>query len=103
MIAVAQPEKFVPLPSKVAFPGRHNLYPHEVCSALRVDRTHLQSLIEEGLIKAVRINGAGNKSERSNYRIPVCEYDRFILQGGTPKTENREPRIENRKNGKAKR
>lgn len=90
------------LASAKVFPGRTSLYPHEVSRALRMSVNQVIDLIDEKVIAAVRINSPDNKSTRSNYRIPVAEYDRFVLQGGTQPRINGHSR-NGHSNGKATR
>jgi hypothetical protein len=94
MIATASPQSEIRNPKSAAngrftsllaartFPGRKTLYIYEVARVLRVSENQVISWIEEDLLAAINIAGAGNKTERSYYRIPVCEYDAFILRGG---------------------
>jgi hypothetical protein len=74
------PQKFESLLSARAFPGRKTLYISEVAQVLRIDEKQVTSLIEEGQLGAIDIAGAGNKSDRRYYRIPVCEYDAYIMR-----------------------
>lgn len=74
--------RFNSLRASVLFPGRKTLYVFEFGDVFKMTINQVISLIEEDVISAIRINGAGNSSARSNYRIPVSEYDRYLLQGG---------------------
>ncbi len=74
--------KFRSVLAAVAFPGRKTLYIYEVARVLRISENQVISWIEEGLLHAINIAGAGNKTDRSYWRIPVCEYDAFVLRGG---------------------
>jgi hypothetical protein len=85
-----------PALSSALFPNRTSIYPWEFSRKQQMSVNQVIDLIRDGVILATRINSPSNKSDRCNYRIPVCEYDRFVLQGGTPFNGS------NGKNGHAK-
>ena len=66
------------LRAAIVFPGRTSLYPHEVARALSVSLDQVNRWIEFEEIGSIRISCASNG--RAHYRIPVAEYDAFILR-----------------------
>ncbi len=87
--------RLAPILSNRLFQNRTCIYPWEFAKAKQMTVDQVIDLIREGVLLATRINSPFNKSERSNYRIPCSEYDRFVLQGGTP--------MHPRKNGRSRR
>ena len=63
------------LPLSLQFPGRTQLYINEITSRIGCDRTHLNHLIDKGVLLAVDI-GAG---QRRCLRIPIESYADFIM------------------------
>ena len=49
----------------------------EVAVGLSVTEEHVGSLIEEGLLSAIDVAGANNKSQRHQWRIPLPAYQAF--------------------------
>lgn len=60
------------------FPGRTTLYVREVANAFETSDNQVISWIEEGLLHAINIAGAGNKSTRNYWRVPVSAFDAFV-------------------------
>lgn len=80
-LAPAPPQDELPLASVLShavFPGRTVLYVHEVAEALACTIQHVIDLIDEGRLRAINIAGAGNKTNRSCWRVPVSAFDAFI-------------------------
>lgn len=72
--------RFASLRASTLFPGRHCLYIHEVARALSTSEQHVIDLTESGDLDYVDIRKRG--SRRQCRRIPVSNYDAFILKGG---------------------
>jgi hypothetical protein len=64
--------------SSKLFPGRTTLFVHEVAKALSISAPQVIDLIAEGLLSAIEITGAGNKSRRQHWRIPASAYDEYL-------------------------
>ena len=62
------------------FPGRINLYVHEVARALNTTEKHVIALTQCGEMGYIDIGKSSNKSMRQFRRIPVCEFDAYILR-----------------------
>ncbi len=68
------------------FPGRVNLYVHEVATALQIAENQVIDLIDSGSIAAINIasdvrEGGASRSGRAPrkyWRIPVCAFDAFV-------------------------
>ena len=80
MMAAEPQQKFSSLLAENVFPGRNSITVFEAAHVLRVSEKHIINLIEEEQLKAISVAGAN--SDRSRYRIPVSEWDAYILRGG---------------------
>jgi hypothetical protein len=51
----------------------------EVAKAWECSEQHIINLIDRGELHATNIGSAKVRSKRSYFRIPVSEYDRFVV------------------------
>ena len=66
--------------ASLRFPGRTILNVEEVAKRLRVTKTHIVNLIDEGILEAVNVGTA----ERKFYRIPIEAYEAYVAKSGLP-------------------
>lgn len=67
-----------PFPS-LDFPGRVNLYPHEVAAKLNISPDQVFKLVDDGSLVAVDLASKLNRSARRELRIPVESYRNLIV------------------------
>lgn len=67
-----------PFPS-LDFPGRVNLYPHEVAERLRISVDQVFKLVDDGSLVAVDLASKLNRSARRELRIPIEGYRNFVV------------------------